>query len=253
MNFSAVILAGGKSSRMGRDKAWLKVGGQTLLARQIEIAREIGAREILISGRPGVDYAEFDCRVVKDQWPDAGPLAGIAAALEATTATRLLVLAVDMPNMSAGCLQRLVASCTETTGAVPRVNGNIEPLAAVYPKAARVVIAELMDAHLILGMKRGVGQAFQPAGSPDFPVRCSERATGKSPAPADRNVRPTREVRGEGERSAKFPSAKSFAERCVTAGLARFVDLPAADAHCFTNWNTPADVAGRAGLCHVPA
>jgi len=43
MNFSAVILAGGKSSRMGRDKAFLKIGGQTLLARQIQLARELGA------------------------------------------------------------------------------------------------------------------------------------------------------------------------------------------------------------------
>src|SRR6266566_3753822 len=59
MNFSAVILAGGKSSRMGRDKAFIKVGGQPLLARQIQLAQTVGAKEIFISGREDVDYSNF--------------------------------------------------------------------------------------------------------------------------------------------------------------------------------------------------
>src|ERR1035438_9547728 len=59
MNFSAVILAGGKSSRMGRDKAWLEVGRQTLLARQIQLAQAAGATEIFVSGRFGVAYPTF--------------------------------------------------------------------------------------------------------------------------------------------------------------------------------------------------
>jgi hypothetical protein len=53
MNFSAIILAGGKSSRMGRDKAWLEVGGKTLLARQIELAGPLARSEVFISGRTG--------------------------------------------------------------------------------------------------------------------------------------------------------------------------------------------------------
>ncbi|HEY5345385.1 MAG TPA: NTP transferase domain-containing protein, partial [Verrucomicrobiae bacterium] len=60
MNFSAVILAGGKSSRMGRDKAFLEIGGTTLLARQIGLARELGAAEIFISGRAETDYSKFN-------------------------------------------------------------------------------------------------------------------------------------------------------------------------------------------------
>jgi molybdopterin-guanine dinucleotide biosynthesis protein A len=58
MNFSAVILAGGRSSRMGRDKAWPKIDSQTLLARQITLVRELGAVEIFIFGRAEADYAE---------------------------------------------------------------------------------------------------------------------------------------------------------------------------------------------------
>jgi molybdopterin-guanine dinucleotide biosynthesis protein A len=136
MNFSAVILAGGKSSRMGRDKAWLEVGGQTLLARQIDLARETGATEIFISGRSGNDYSAFGCRILEDEFPDAGPLAGIERAFGATKAALLLVLAVDLPEMRAGVLLRLAAGCSETCGVIPKLAGNIEPLAAFYPKAA---------------------------------------------------------------------------------------------------------------------
>src|SRR5258705_13766374 len=89
MNFSAVILAGGKSSRMGRDKAWLEAGGQSLLARQIGLVRELGAAEVFISGRADADYSEFGCRVLQDKFPDAGPLAGIERALDATTSPLL--------------------------------------------------------------------------------------------------------------------------------------------------------------------
>ena len=66
MNFGAVILAGGKSSRMGRDKAFLEIGGPSLLARQISLVRDIGAAEIFISGRKGVNYSGFNCCVLTD-------------------------------------------------------------------------------------------------------------------------------------------------------------------------------------------
>lgn len=254
MNFSAVILAGGKSSRMGRDKAWLEVGSQTLLARQIELVRELGAREVFISGRPDVDYAEFDCRVLQDEVPNAGPLAGIAAALEAAKASLVFVLAVDMPNMSADCLRRLVASCTEKAGAVPRVNGAIEPLAAFYPTAARKVIAGLMGARLPLILTLSLGERGQQLSRSDFFEAPSANPVAAIRARQQTNLPlPGGEGRGEGEGIVKFPSAKSFAERCVAAGLARFVDLPASDAHYFTNWNSPADMANPSGLCHSPA
>src|SRR6516164_8647370 len=70
MNFSAVILAGGKSSRMGRDKAFLETGGKTLLARQIEIARFAGATEVFISGHADMDYSAFAGQVITDRFPN---------------------------------------------------------------------------------------------------------------------------------------------------------------------------------------
>lgn len=140
MNFSAVILAGGKSSRMGSDKAWLNIGGQTLLARQIALARELGALEIFIAGRTNGDYSACGCRVLLDKFSNAGPLAGIERALDAANAPLLLVLAVDLPEMGMDLLRRLAAGCSETCGAacgiIPKLANHIEPLAAFYPKAA---------------------------------------------------------------------------------------------------------------------
>ena len=144
MSFSTVILAGGKSSRMGCDKAFLETGGQTLLARQIQLALETGAPEILISGRAGADYSIFGSHVLLDKFPDAGPLAGIERALDAAISPLLLVLAVDLPKMNADFLQRLRTSCIENIGVIPRMNGHIEPLAAFYPKAAQMLAEALL-------------------------------------------------------------------------------------------------------------
>lgn len=136
MNFSAVILAGGKSSRMGRDKALLDVGGRILLSRQIALSREVGASEVFISGRADADYSMFGCRVVQDQFHEAGPLAGIEAAFEVTNSELLLVLAVDMPAINSMLIRRFVDGCTAECGVIPRTKDGVEPLAAIYPKAA---------------------------------------------------------------------------------------------------------------------
>jgi len=145
MNFSAVILAGGKSSRMGRDKAWLEIDGETLLGRQIKLVRAAGASEVLISGRADQDYSQFSCPLLTDHFPDAGPLAGIESALRVCHNPLLLVLAVDMPFMSAALLQTLVAQGSETCGVIPEVAGHIEPLAAFYPQASRALASELLS------------------------------------------------------------------------------------------------------------
>ncbi len=137
MNFSAVILAGGQSRRMGRDKAWLPINGQPLLLRQIDLVRQLAPLEVFISGRIDTDYTRLSCPVLHDRFADAGPLAGIECALHAASSPLLLVLAVDMPGMTASLLRRLAAKCAEGAGVIPRVNARVEPLAAFYPKSAQ--------------------------------------------------------------------------------------------------------------------
>ena len=144
MSFSAVILAGGKSSRMGRDKAFLELGGQTLLERQIALAEEAGAGEVFISGREGADYSRFSCPVIKDKVQDAGPLAGIESALGMISSPLLLVLAVDLPEMNAMFLRSLFSQCQNGMGAIPCVCGQVEPLAAFYPRTAKMFAESLL-------------------------------------------------------------------------------------------------------------
>jgi molybdopterin-guanine dinucleotide biosynthesis protein A len=145
MSFSAVILAGGRSSRMGRDKARLAIGGRLLLARQIQLVRETGAGEIFVSGRADEDYQEFGCPVLSDRFAEAGPLAGIERALAAASASRLLVVAVDMPNLTAVILQQVIERGGGNTGVIPRIDGRMEPLAAMYPKSAWNLAVSQLD------------------------------------------------------------------------------------------------------------
>jgi molybdopterin-guanine dinucleotide biosynthesis protein A len=134
MNHGALILAGGQSKRMGHDKALLEVGGQPLLVRQINLAWATRATEVFISGRAGVDYSRFNCPVLLDRLPGAGPLAGIERGLAALTNKRLLVLAVDLPEMTETFLNAMAEASPEHLGAIPRMRGRIEPLAAFFSK-----------------------------------------------------------------------------------------------------------------------
>lgn len=83
MNLSAVILAGGESRRMGRDKAWLAIDGRPLIARALAAIRDAGVETVSISGRAGVDYSSLRCPVLLDREPGLGPLSGIERGLEA--------------------------------------------------------------------------------------------------------------------------------------------------------------------------
>ena len=127
---SAVILAGGRSSRMGADKAALPFRGGTFLSRQTEKLRALGIRDIVIAGYPAPEGA----RAVEDILPGRGPLSGIHAGLNAVENDRALVLAVDTPLVPEGLLRRLME---QHRGGVTlaSVNGRAEPLIGVYDKS----------------------------------------------------------------------------------------------------------------------
>jgi molybdopterin-guanine dinucleotide biosynthesis protein A len=131
MRCSAVLLAGGKSSRMGRDKAFLEFDGQPLWRRQMEKLGQLSPEQIMLSGPPRNEWSHYD--VISDEVENAGPLAGVAAALGKCTTPHLVVLAVDLPMMTANFLQSLLALCRGHRGAVSRNENGYEPLAAVYP------------------------------------------------------------------------------------------------------------------------
>jgi len=130
------LLAGGKSTRMGADKAYLEFRGQTLLVRALTMMAAVCDR-VTITGDPA-KFAQYGSTkygpVVTDIFPGCGPLAGIHAALAHSSAEMNLMLAVDMPFVSAELLAFVYAAAENNaaTVTVPRTSKGLQPLCAVY-------------------------------------------------------------------------------------------------------------------------
>jgi len=129
---SVFILAGGKSTRMGRDKAFVEFQGQTLLCRMLDVARQVSPNVCIVGDRG--KFAAF-ASVIEDAFPNCGPLAGIHAALRGSRSDLNLILAVDVPFVSLAFLQYLIARAKklpDATVTAARALGGFQPLSAVY-------------------------------------------------------------------------------------------------------------------------
>ena len=129
--WAGVVLAGGRSSRMGRDKASIVRGGRTLLERAVDLLRpHMGS--LLVVGDP-LRHRVADVPVIADDAPGQGPLGGIVTALRHAPHDQLFVLACDMPGITAHFVQRLMAAMQHADDAVvAQCDGELEPLAGVY-------------------------------------------------------------------------------------------------------------------------
>ena len=135
------VLAGGGSTRFGRDKALVEVGGRPMLERMVELLRRV-AKEVKIVAAPN-KYAKFGVTMVEDQWPGEGPLGGIVTALEDAARNTAppewnLILSCDMPFLTPEWLaflgERAVRSKAEVV--FPHSASGPEPLCACWQTAA---------------------------------------------------------------------------------------------------------------------
>ena len=133
MPVSAAVMAGGKSRRMGRDKAWLELGGRPIIERVIDVLREVADEVVIVAN--DARYGALGLRVVPDRFPEGGALGGIATGVWAATHERVLVAACDMPFLRADVLRLLLSHAPEADAVVPRVGGEFETLHALYSKA----------------------------------------------------------------------------------------------------------------------
>jgi len=142
-DITAFVLAGGRSSRMGSDKALLAAGEITFLERALRITSPVAARTMIVG--PKVHYARFG-EVLEDIYAGCGPLGGIHAALSATRTELNLVLSVDMPKMTANFLDWMVqqAAAAPELATVPEIDGRPQPLCAVYRRRIGEVAAQLL-------------------------------------------------------------------------------------------------------------
>jgi molybdenum cofactor guanylyltransferase len=136
-SLTGLLLAAGRSTRMGRDKALLEFHGQPLWRRQKDVIERAGAAEIFLSARPEQSWAvagDGIDAVLHDAFPDCGPVMGLTAGLERMSHSHLLVLAVDLPHMEPDWFVSLLPECRSGVGVVGRREEYFEPLAAIYPR-----------------------------------------------------------------------------------------------------------------------
>jgi molybdenum cofactor guanylyltransferase len=133
-----VVLAGGQSSRMGRDKAMLPWQGRPLLEHQIAVLQETGVTRVQVSGeRP-------DYQGIADPVAQAGPLGGIAGVAAACENGELLVIPIDMPRLQPVLLQRLLDA--PAAGCV-RFDSHVLPMRLRLDEVCRGVLSALMQTH----------------------------------------------------------------------------------------------------------
>lgn len=145
MKVTGIIVAGGRSSRMGQDKALLEINGATMLERTYTTLQQVAQRVVIVT-RDNQGYGLSGMETVSDVFPGMGPLSGIHAGLSASTTEWGMVVACDMPFIQLEVLQDLLVvtekwtelhGTTEPTlqAVIPSMDGRIHPLLAVYHRS----------------------------------------------------------------------------------------------------------------------
>jgi molybdopterin-guanine dinucleotide biosynthesis protein A len=146
---TGVVLAGGRSRRMGADKAALLIEGEPLLRRVVGRLRP-ALPAVLVVGPPELAPLVPGVRVVPDTRPGMGPLAGLEAALAAIETPRAFVVACDMPFVAPALIRAMAdyaaANAPDADAVVLRSGEDVEPLHSVYSTARLPVVTELLDA-----------------------------------------------------------------------------------------------------------
>jgi len=200
---TAAILAGGRARRLGgRDKSRILIGGRTILARQLDVLQQVVPRIVIIANAPE-QFADAGVPVLPDAVPGSGSLGGIYTAL-ADAGGPVLVLAGDMPFVTAPFLARVIEAGQEADIAIPRGDDGYQPLCANYapacagPLRRRIERGALKVVDLLADVRvRELGPdeiaPFDPDGllllnvnTPDDVVRAERAARKRAAAQAGR-------------------------------------------------------------------
>lgn len=149
-DLTGLVLAGGRSRRFGTDKARHPVGERTMTAAVVAALTPLCSRVLVSLGAGTAPFDDLDVRYVRDQYPEAGPLAGLHAGLQACTTRWLLVAACDMPFLTPEALRRLLRDGHPSLQAVVATDsgGRLHPLCACYRRDVRPLLeAQLRAGH----------------------------------------------------------------------------------------------------------
>lgn len=142
---SGFVLAGGKSSRMGRDKALLDFKGQALLAYMLDLIRPFCSGTFISGNNP--EYQMFGVEVIPDMYADKGPISGIFSVLSSSQNEWNLIVSVDVPMVNNELLQYLIDNRSSYDAVVPVHSKGTEPLIALYHKRIVPIIQEMIQAN----------------------------------------------------------------------------------------------------------
>lgn len=152
---SAGILTGGKSSRMGSDKAMLEKDGKSFLEIQMELFADFA--EVLVSVAKGKEYPFENVTFVEDELEDYGPLEGIRQLLKASKENWVFVMATDLPFMKKEFIDKILSQiddCKDYMAVIPCSNERVHVLSGLYSKDVLPLIEELisLDKHAIMAL-----------------------------------------------------------------------------------------------------
>jgi len=145
---TSIVLAGGRSSRLGREKAWLKLGGSTLLKQVVSKLALLDKRIVMVISQRQQDASfdlEADIERVIDIYPDKGSLGGIYTGLVASKTRHSLVVGCDMPFLNLGLLRYMMRLAPSFDVVIPRIGGDVEPLHAIYSQDCVAPIETLIE------------------------------------------------------------------------------------------------------------
>ena len=141
---TGVILSGGKSTRMGTNKAFLEIRGKRLIDRTMLIFRDMFPEVILVTNSP-LDYLDQDCIIASDIYKNKGSLGGIYTGLFYASCDRIFVSACDMPFLKRSFVEYMIGCADRYDIVVPEPPDGLQPLHAIYSKKCLIPIKRLMD------------------------------------------------------------------------------------------------------------
>ena len=132
-DIEAFILAGGKSSRMGKDKGLIPIFGKPMVKHLLDKIEDLGIEASIISSNP--EYQIFKKPVYQDVVPNIGPLGGLLTSLSFAKKRKILILSCDTPLIPIIALQKLLENTQEAEICITEAEGNLNPLFGIYPKS----------------------------------------------------------------------------------------------------------------------
>jgi molybdopterin-guanine dinucleotide biosynthesis protein A len=143
---TGILLAGGKSRRMGEDKRHLVVGEQTLLERGLAVLHAIFQEVLVVIAQDSPPLA-VDARVIRDLVPDCGSLGGLYSGLMQATTPWVFVVACDMPFLNQAVIAQFTSRRTIADIVMAKLDARLQPMHALYGKPCLPVLEQMVRAR----------------------------------------------------------------------------------------------------------